>query len=338
MIELTTPRGLPVSVPEDLSEDVSVRFETSQWQAAKTYYEDNGYVIFSGVIASEMCDRIRDLWDKEVKPFTGYMYRRATARAEKHEKNANGWIMNPIMNLQSVDPYRFPNFRECATSNILANGRLRDAFAVLLNDAPKIVQSMYFEANTSTWEHQDSYYLDSETIGEMCAAWIALENIGATAGRFFICPKSHVFKLDHSVLNNFAENHDAYILSVVDEIKNRALEIRAPVLRKGDVLFFNALTIHGALNGQDADKTRSSITCHAIPASKNLLQFQTRIRKLKANDVDGTAITRPKDLASLKNRTILFVESHFSAPFYWLKKKAIVHVVKNKQRAKNGGP
>lgn len=333
MIELTTPRGLPVTVPEDANEDVSPHFDVSHWQAAKEYYEENGYVVFSRVIAPEMCDRIRDLWDNEVKPFTGYMYRQTTARAERHSKNENGWVMNPILNLQSVDPRRFPNFRKYATEKILANARLQDALSVLLGDKPKIVQSMYFEGNSETWEHQDSYYLDSEKIGEMCGVWIAVEDIDARAGRFFVCPQSHRIRLnDHSVLNNIAENHTAYISSVVDEIRSRALEIRAPALSKGDVLFFNSLTMHGSLKSQDRKYARSSVTCHAIPASRNFLQFQARVMELKVDELNGTWIFRPKDLASTRNRAILFVESHFPAQFYWLKKKAIVHVIKRKSR------
>ena len=33
---------------------------------------------------------------------------------------------------------------------------------------------MYFEGNSATWEHQDSYYLDDEDTGSMLACWIAL--------------------------------------------------------------------------------------------------------------------------------------------------------------------
>lgn len=334
MIELTTPRGLPVSVPENIMEDVSARFEVGNWLPAKEYYEKNGYVVFGHLIAPEMCDRIRALWNREVKPFDGYMYRQASSgRAEKHLKNANGWVMNPILNLQSVDPARFPAFRKYATERILANDNLRDALAALLGGAPKIVQSMYFEGNSETWEHQDSYYLDSETIGEMCGVWLAVEDIAATAGRFFVCPGSHLIRLnDHSIRNNIAESHETYISSVVDEMAKRELEIRAPAMRKGDVLFFNALTIHGSLKSQDQRHARSSITAHAIPSSKNLLQFQSRVLKLKVDHLNGTALFRPKDLASRKNRMVLFIESHFPAQFYWLKKKAIVHVMRKKSR------
>lgn len=104
MISLKTPRGLPVEVPETLDDDPSPRFTLADSAAARAYYEANGYVIFRDLFSQPTCDEMRGLWDREIKPYKGYIYRQATARAETHVKNANGWIMNPILNLQSVDP------------------------------------------------------------------------------------------------------------------------------------------------------------------------------------------------------------------------------------------
>jgi phytanoyl-CoA hydroxylase len=324
MIRLATPRGLPVQVPEALAEDVSPRFSPHEVEKLRAYYDDNGYVIVKSLFAHDVCDRQRDLWEKEVKPYRGYIYRQATARAEKHVFNENGWVMNPILNLQSLNPRYFSRFRDHATEFVLAAPALRDVFRALLNDAPKIVQSMYFEGNSATWEHQDSYYLDSENIGEMAAAWIAVEPIAARAGRFFVCPQSHKIRLKaHGIDNNVAEHHESYISSVVEEIKNTKLEIRAPVLDKGDVLFWNALTIHGSLDSQDAQHSRSSITCHAIPGSRRFLKLQTRLESLSAVNVNGTEIHRPKDLRELKNRLVFQVETRFPSLFYWVKRAAV---------------
>jgi phytanoyl-CoA hydroxylase len=281
-------------------------------------------VIVKSLFSPAGCDTQRELWEKEVKPFDGYIYRQATAKAEKHVFNENGWVMNPILNLQSVDPRHFRRFRDHATEFVLAAPALRDVFRALLNDAPKIVQSMYFEGNSATWEHQDSYYLDSENIGEMAAAWIAVEPIAARAGRFFVCPQSHKIRLKaHGIDNNVAEHHESYISSVVDEIKSMKLDIRAPVLDKGDVLFWNALTIHGSLDSQDAQHSRSSITCHAIPSSRMFLKLQTRLEHLSAVNVNGTKIHRPKDLQALKNRLVFQVETRFPSLFYWVKRAAV---------------
>src|SRR6202166_346334 len=110
MIALTTPRGLPVRVPEVLSEDPSPRFAVHESEKIRAYYRENGYVIVKSVFAPEVCDTQRRLWEQEVKPFRGYIYRQATGKVEKHILNENGWVMNPILNLQSVDPRRFGKF------------------------------------------------------------------------------------------------------------------------------------------------------------------------------------------------------------------------------------
>lgn len=331
MIELNTPRGLAVSVPETEAEDPSPKFDPSDLAGIKAYYEENGYAIVRGLFSPAQCDEIRGLWNSEVKPFGGFMYRQATAKAERHVTNAQGWIMNPILNLQSVDPDRFPRFRQVATEKVLSSPELGRVFSAVLGDRPKVVQSMYFEGNSATWEHQDSYYLDSETVGEMTAGWLAVEDIAARAGRFFVCPRSHKIKLDdHSLYNNIAENHEGYIASVVQKVRDERLEIRAPVLNKGDVLLWNAWTIHGSLDSQDAERSRSSITCHVIPAGKKFLQLQTRVMDLPTDRVNDVEIFRAKDLSQPKNRLVLFMESHFPGPFYWLKKQAILLMLRNK--------
>ena len=285
------------------------------------------------MIPPTTCERIRGLWNTEVKPSNEFMYRQATARAERHVRSPQGWVMNPILNLQSVDPRRYPHFRRCAREEVLTARGLARGFTALLGDTPKIVQSMYFEGNSSTWEHQDSYYLDSERLGTMVGAWVALEDIHAEAGRFFVCPRSHLIDLGrHNSANNIVDRHDQYIESVVAKIRALALEIRAPCLRAGDVLFWNARTIHGSLDSRSERHSRSSITCHAIARRDRFLQLQSRIVRLDLAEVNGIEIHQPKDLAKAKNRAILFVESRLPKLFYAAKALAVRHVV----RSRNG--
>jgi phytanoyl-CoA hydroxylase len=335
MIELSTPRGLPVRVPETAAEDPSPRFAEHEIDKIKSYYDEWGYVIVKSLFAPAVCDTQRGLWEREVKSFGGFIYRQATGKLERHRLNAKGWVMNPILNLQSVDPARFGRFRDFATHSVLTAPALRDLFTGLLGEAPKIVQSMYFEGNSATWEHQDSYYLDSERVGEMAAAWIAIEDIAARAGRFFICPGSHRIRLDdHGLENNIAEHHEVYIASVVDKIRALDLPIRAPVMNKGDVLFWNALTIHGSLDSQDPLRSRSSVTCHAIPRSRRFLKWQVHRMDIRADEVNGTWVHRPKDLAVASNRLVFQIETTFPALFYKAKNTAIKHLMRFKsQRA-----
>jgi len=328
MIRLTTPRGLPVTVPETGAEDPSVHFAAGD-TGLRAYYEQNGYVVVSSLLPAADCDRIRALWEAEVKPSPDFLYRQATAKAERHVFNAQNWVMNPILNLQNVDPRRYSRFREFATDRILTARPLADAFRALLGESPTIVQSMYFEGNSATWEHEDSYYLESEKVGSMAAAWIALEDIAPTAGRFFVCPRSHAIEVArHGPANNVAEHHEVYIESVVARIRELGLEIRAPIMKKGDVLFWGARTIHGSLDSRDPAHARSSITCHAISDSHRFLQLQSRIKPLDIADVNGIRVHRAKDLARLRNRAIFWFETRFPRVFHSLKRAAVKAVVR----------
>ena len=69
---------------------------------------------------------------------------------------------------------------------------------------------MYFEGNSVTGEHQDTYYLDSNNMGTLTAAWIALEEIKADAGRFFICEKSHKIDISKIKINIVEEFYNTY--------------------------------------------------------------------------------------------------------------------------------
>ena len=332
MLTLQTPNGFKVQVPESKDEDSSPRFDiNSEVKEAVNYYNENGYVIFANCLIPEKCKELREIWEKEIKPYKGTIYRQTTAKAEKNSFNKNNWIMNPILNLQSLNPNLFGNLRSTVEKEVFSNSSICNALKSVLNDKPKIVQSMYFEGNSATWEHQDSYYLDSEKVGTMTAAWLALEEIKADAGRFFICPESH--KIEHgrqNIHNNIADNHDEYIKKVVSIIKSRNMIIKAPYMDQGDVLLWNSWTIHGSIDSQNTSHSRSSITLHAIPEKDKFLQFHSRKIDLQTDDLGTSVVYRPKDQSKFKNRMILNIESNFPSLFYWLKNKAIKILIKNK--------
>jgi phytanoyl-CoA hydroxylase len=331
MINLLTPNGLKVEVPETQTEDITPKFNVdNEMEIALEYYKNNGYVLFSSLIAKEACEKLRVFWKQNIKPYKGTIYRQTTAKAEKNSFNNNQWIMNPVLNLQSLNPNLFNSLRQAVEKEVFSNFNICKTLSSILSDKPKIVQSMYFEGNSATWEHQDSYYLDSEKIGAMTAGWLALEEIKADAGRFFICPESHKIDLGkQNINNNIADNHDNYIKEVVSVIKSKNMIIKAPYMNTGEMLFWNSCTIHGSLNSQSNTNSRSSITMHAIPESHKFLQFHSRKINLKTDDLGNSVIYRPKDQSKIINRIVLKFETYFPNFFYWLKKKAIKHLIKN---------
>jgi phytanoyl-CoA hydroxylase len=195
---------------------------------------------------------------------------------------------------------------------------------LLLGAPGKLVQSMYFEGNPATWAHQDTYYLDAEEVGRMTAAWIAVEDIDDGAGRFFIYPGSHRIDLEkNSGEMNIAFNHARYKQHVLEIIERYGLECRTPALRAGDVLFWNSKTIHGSVVTTKPSASRSSFTAHFLPEASRFLQWQSRIKPLNLDRVNGINVHRPKDLASAKNRAVLWVETTFPKTFQKVKRIAV---------------
>ena len=331
MLHLKTPNGLNVDVPENQDEDPTLKFEIGKNNnAAISFYRDHGYVIFQNCVSENVCDDIRNIWDNSVKKYKGTIYRQATAKAEKNVLNENNWIMNPVLNLQSLDPRLFGNLRNMVEKKVFSNVVICEALKEILGERPKIVQSMYFEGNSATWEHQDSYYLDSEKIGEMTAGWLALEEIKADAGRFFICPESHKIILGkQNIKNNIADHHDKYIAEIVSIMKERNMKINAPYMAKGDILFWNSRTMHGSIDSQNTNFSRSSITMHAIAESHKFLQLHSRKMDLPTDDLNHSLVFRPKDQSKLINRLILKAETYFPETFHWFKRNAVKILVSN---------
>jgi phytanoyl-CoA hydroxylase len=206
---------------------------------------------------------------------------------------------------------------------------MQRAVSGLLGQPGKVVQSMYFHGNPASVPHQDSYYLDSEVEGAMVAAWIAAEDIEPGAGRFFVYPGSHRIDMRASGVD-FAVvlDRSRYRRLVRDALAAQGLECRAPALAQGDVLFWNANTIHGSLSTTQPGRSRRSLTAHYLPGRDRLKQFKSRLRHHAFDDVAGMKVARPKDQARWLNRAILFIETRFPDSFTFVKRAMTRYVTR----------
>ncbi len=294
----------------------------------RSYFDDNGYVVVRNLVPREQCNELLQNFRQEVKPYKGFIYRQASANPEKHKYTESGFMLNSILNLQSVDSHHFSNFRKTGVG-ILSHPNLQEALKALMGESAKLVQSMYFEGNPVTWAHQDCYYLDSERDGAMIGIWLALEDIHPAGGRFYIYPTSHKIDIKKNGGDfDIAFHHDRYKNLVKNIIQDFHLECTAPALRKGDVLFWGGKTIHGSLATFEPQYSRNSITGHYIPESTRFMQFQSIVKPLKLKKVNGINLNFPKDLDEAKNKAIFKVETTFPKTFQFAKKVAIKMFVK----------
>ena len=55
-------------------------------------------------------------------------------------------------------------------------------------------QNMLFDKSTGTIDHIDTWYLDTDPMGYLIGAWVALEDIDGKGGEFHVYPGSHLSK------------------------------------------------------------------------------------------------------------------------------------------------
>lgn len=317
------PHGGVIDVPRRVVPETDPYARLQTPEAIRDYYHVHGYVVVRGLIPAASCDAVRQRFADEVKPYPDYIYRQTTANPERHQLTENGYVLNPILNVQDLPSTQFAKYKAAALG-VLADPALQDQVQTLLGEPGTLVQSMHFEGNPATWAHQDTYYLDSSRLGSMTGAWIAIEDIDAGAGRFYVYPGSQrIDMVKNGGDFDIAFNHDRYRDLVVDVVRKNGLECRAPAMNKGDVLFWAARTVHGSLQTTQPEFSRSSLTAHYIPRSTQLVQFQVRPRRMRLRTTDGLVIHHPKDQDSALNRAVLFVETRFPKAFLMTKKVAI---------------
>lgn len=315
--------GKPLNIPTTVDEATDPYLALRSDGDIKQYYDDNGYIVRRGLIPGELCDQLLQYFREEVKPYKGYIYRQASANPEKHKITEHGYMLNSILNIQSVNTSEFPRFRPKGVE-LLTHANIRRVMNILMGEEPKLMQSMYFEGNPVTWAHQDCYYLDSERDGAMIGIWLALEDIHPGGGRFYVYPTSHKIDIRKNGGDfDIAFHHDRYKQLVKDIIEQFGLECKAPMLRKGDVLFWGSKTIHGSLTSFEPQYSRNSITGHYIPESTRFLALQSFIRRTKLKKINGINVFAPKDLDEAKNRVVLKVETTFPRTFRFVKKIAV---------------
>ncbi|MCE2965890.1 MAG: phytanoyl-CoA dioxygenase family protein [Alphaproteobacteria bacterium] len=264
-----------------------------------TYYRENGYVIVENLIDPVLIDAVlRALEDIKKSP-TFIHYAQSIHRWIRPRLSAAGFLTESIEN-----PTRHanaPRLQE-AVMNVLYSAPVSAALTDITG-APTFVtwQDMLFDRSTGTIDHQDAWYLDTNPAGHLLGAWFALEDITLESGPFHVYPQSHLFgKLSKEQF----PNHDDFRNAITDFIERHQLQKKPALLKKGTVLFWNSLTVHGASSPLNEQHSRKSLTTHFYPLGYQrqgktplLVDLKTfvptknpRIFRVKPNAVRYTAL------------------------------------------------
>jgi len=225
----------------------------------KSYFDGHGYVIVRGLVPHALLDTVLANYLSDVKPARTKFYRQSTGVYDHNAFNEGGHVTQSFLDIHNYK--RFPRFREAALEVYFCEQVLDALRRVTGCAAHNLMQSMLFDANVQSPPHQDNWYLDTVPHGRAVGVWFALEDIREEAGRFFVMPGTQSLRFDRDGMS-----HSEWLVEVRRYRDAHAEQVSAPVMNKGDVLFWNVGTIHGALPTQDRRVSRKSLTAHYIPA------------------------------------------------------------------------
>lgn len=236
--------------------------EKSQIQP-QSYYKENGYVVFPNLIPLPLIDNLLATYSQQIVPSKYPFFRQNTSKYAVNQLNEFGYVKQSFLDIHDYGKY--PQFSDTA-KEIYCCDQILDALKQVTGfDSFNLMQTMLFDVNTETQPHQDWWYLDTVPNGHLIAAWIALEDIDEKAGRFYVVPKTHKNPDFHSDKPDIS--HSEWLHRIKEYVNAHQQDIKAPALKKGDVLFWNSRTIHGALPTIEPRFSRKSLTAHYIPSN-----------------------------------------------------------------------
>lgn len=260
---LQHPRGTTGTEPYPHPDDTT---------AFRQWFEQEGYVVVRNAVPAALCESGIKAFHREVLPDRlGFFERHASGRYERHVLTDTGFMKYPLMNLQDISGKKYPVFRSTGLE-LLTQPCIQQAVQVLCGEPGRLVHTMYFDGNQTTWAHRDGHYIDSGQTGKMIGVWVAAEDIHPEAGRFFVLPRSHTMNVPGE---SGDPNSDEYKARMAEFVRHGPLDCLSPVLRQGDMLMWNSMVIHGSLPTTDQRHSRRSFTAHYVPRSH---QYQWNVR------------------------------------------------------------
>ncbi len=291
-----------------------------QTEAFKEWFDREGYIVVRKAVRPGLCGSAVQAFQAEVlTDRMGFFERHASGKYERHVVTDTGFMKYPIMNLQDIATKKYPHFKKRGL-DILTQATIQLAISVLFGEPGRMVHTMYFDGNQTTWAHRDGHYIDSQQAGKMIGVWVAAEDIHPEAGRFFILPRSHSMPLPDEQGD---PNSAVYKAGMAAFVHDGPLDCVAPILKQGDMLLWTSMTIHGSLPTTDKRFSRRSFTAHYVPQSH---QFQWNVRthaSKRSVNINGVEVILHGDEGSWFKRLRNAVRSDWPRFYGWARTLAM---------------
>lgn len=155
-------------------------------------------------------------------------------------------------------------------SSIGKNKDLLDLLSVLIKGNATLFQSINFITGSEQKTHSDSIHMTTFPLGGLLGFWIALEDIDADNGPLHYYEKSHLLPYylneDYNNCGNAlllgAKDYTEYENMIEEKIKEKQLQKKILLAKKGDAFVWHANLFHGGEPHTNKSKTRKSMVFH----------------------------------------------------------------------------
>ena len=143
----------------------------------------------------------------------------------------------------------------------------------LIYDRPSVATNdLYFEYGSTQTLHQDMAVFPIEPKSYLVGVWIAAEDIQPDSGPLVYYPGSHKEPMwegfpdypEQFLRTCSRDLHDQYHKNLA-ELANAKYQRQRFTAKKGDVLFWHGMLVHGGEQDRNKDITRKSLVLHSIP-------------------------------------------------------------------------
>ncbi len=241
-------------------------------RAPLAHFIEHGWLILPGAIEPSLIDRfVDDIHTLHRHPgmFVRTDHRNGGAALQVVGSTPDRFesLLDLYANLESS---RRVCMHPCITQFLVAVFRAR----------PLAFQQLLFQRSNSHQFHQDTAYVAVEEPLFLVATWIALEDVVEGSGEFAYYDASH--RLPHILFANGTKRFDfarddqkAYARKLDEMCRDRKLEYRRFMAKKGDVLFWAAELVHRSHPRELPEETsRLSCVTHYCPATVHPFWFR----------------------------------------------------------------
>jgi len=136
--------------------------------------------------------------------------------------------------------------------------------------------SLTFSKGSMQQLHQDTCVFHTWPINALIGVWTALEDISSESGPLVYYPGSHREPLFHefdnypqtqrrTALPEQSERYQAYVQRVAEKYERKEF-----LAKKGEVLFWHGMLVHGGSQFVAPDTSRKSFVIHYLPKGGNV--------------------------------------------------------------------